>query len=116
MKIKIDRPLKEADLAKFPEANPNCVLRISKDLHIVYKNKAVDLLLKDCGFKQKDISKILPKGIKAKIKTTLKTNKAQFDLEVEKRKWARNLQEEELQDIVAKHETCFWRRMASENS
>ncbi len=83
MTNKLNVLLSKHELAKFPSENPNCVLRITKAFQVVYKNKAVETLLRECGFKKNEVFKILPQNIKTHIRRSLKTNRPVFDLEVD---------------------------------
>ncbi len=71
-------------LAKFPSENPNPILRISSDNTILYKNDAVNKLLKEEGLSKsdKDIYKILPDNLKTLIKQALEKRQSSFMKEV----------------------------------
>ncbi len=73
---------KIADLSKFPSENPNPVMRIDRDVNILYKNEAMSNLLKKRKISGKDILKILPRNLKKRIIDSLNTEKPVYDLEV----------------------------------
>jgi PAS domain S-box-containing protein len=69
-------------LSKFPLENPSLVLRISDTGTVLFKNPAVNNLLKKENLSEGDIFRILPQNTKELIRKILKTNSPQDDLEV----------------------------------
>jgi PAS domain S-box-containing protein len=71
-------------IAKFPSENPNPVLRISSENTILYKNAAVNKLLKEEGLSksEKDIFKILPDNLNAFITQALESKQEVSMVEV----------------------------------
>ncbi|NQT90541.1 MAG: PAS domain S-box protein [Candidatus Omnitrophica bacterium] len=63
------------DLSRFPDENPNPVLRITRNGEIIYKNKAVDSVLKRAGLKRGDVFRILPAQIKKVAADSLRTGR-----------------------------------------
>jgi signal transduction histidine kinase len=74
---------KLADLAKFPDEDPSPVLRISNKCTVLYKNRAVDILLKKAGLSENNILKILPSDLKELVDRSFETGNPTYDLEVE---------------------------------
>lgn len=83
MKKKTNVPLSAAELAQCLAENPHCILCIDRNFDLLYKNKAVDALLKDCGLQRKEFMKILPHDIKKQIRVVLQTNKVKSNLEAD---------------------------------
>jgi PAS domain S-box-containing protein len=73
---------KIADLSKFPSENPNPVLRIDREMIILYKNEAVSNLLKKNKLSDKNILKILPGNLNKLINDSLNSGNPEYDLEV----------------------------------
>ena len=71
------------NLSKFPAENPNPVLRINVDGKILYRNEAVDSILKKVKLSRKQIYKILPKNFKNLIKKALETDEIMPNIDVQ---------------------------------
>jgi len=71
-------------IARFPSENPNPVLRISSENTILYKNAAVNKLLKEEGLSksEKDIFKILPDNLTTLINQALESKQEFYMVEV----------------------------------
>ncbi|MFH1782105.1 MAG: PAS domain S-box protein [Candidatus Omnitrophota bacterium] len=70
------------EISKFPEENPNPVLRISSDGTVLYKNEATDKILKESKVLENDIYSILPKDIHLIIAKSLEEERVISDLEM----------------------------------
>ncbi|MBI4845066.1 MAG: PAS domain S-box protein [Candidatus Omnitrophica bacterium] len=70
------------ELARFPKENPNLVLRVTFQGEVIFKNKAVDSVLKSLRVNQKDIKEILPKNLAAIIRKARKNKRQSVNSEV----------------------------------
>lgn len=71
------------DLSRFPSENPNPVLRIDIEGNIIYKNPAVDQLLKNSNLAEKDIYRLLPADIKSLVFKAISTKEQFSGIEIE---------------------------------
>ncbi|MFH1645042.1 MAG: ATP-binding protein, partial [Candidatus Omnitrophota bacterium] len=71
------------DLAKFPEENPNPIIRINNEGRPLYMNQPVKEMLRKLQLPVEGIFQVLPKNILQIIKDSLKDNHIRMDLEAE---------------------------------
>ena len=69
-------------LSRFPSETPNPVLRINSEKIVIYKNEALNVLLREMGLSEKGIFKILPEDLGILIDKALKTKQPFYLLEV----------------------------------
>lgn len=75
-------PQEVEGVMRLPHENPMPVLRFSADANVLYRNPAVDKLLKELGINEKEILRVLPPGLAGMIEKVLKTNNPISGLEV----------------------------------
>ncbi|MDP8218886.1 MAG: PocR ligand-binding domain-containing protein [Candidatus Theseobacter exili] len=71
------------NIAKFPSENPNLILRIDNKGLVLYKNPAVEILLRTLKLSEKSIDQILPEEIKPLMKKVFETGEAISNIETE---------------------------------
>ncbi|KAA3637225.1 MAG: PAS domain S-box protein [Calditrichaeota bacterium] len=73
---------KLSELAVFPEANPNIVLSLNKNLEILYMNTATTTILGDIGVTRDKFLTALPKNITAILKEIINEGYGMSDVQV----------------------------------
>ena len=73
---------KLSELAVFPEANPNIVMSINKNLEILYMNSATSVILGDIGVTRDNFLTALPKNINVILKEIINEGYGMSDIQV----------------------------------